>query len=66
MSKTIDEMTPNEIIQAVRARDTKIIRTLVNEGVVVRKIWTQKEVAELTGVTQGAVSRWIKKGVHAS
>lgn len=62
MSKTIEQMTPNEIIQAVRARDRRIIRALLIDGVKVKKIWSQDEAAELTGVHPTTVGRIINGG----
>jgi transposase len=62
MSKTIEKMTPNEIIQAIRAKDMRTIRALVIDGVVNKKIWTQTEVAEMVDVNVSTVNRWIHGG----
>lgn len=60
-SKIIDlnKMRAPEIINAIRSGDMKIIQTLVIDGVKNKKIWTQAEVAEMVGVNQSTVHRWI-------
>lgn len=55
----LNKMQPGVIVKAIRSGDLKTIRTLVIDGVKNKKIWTQAEVAEMVGVNESTVSRWI-------
>lgn len=57
----VTKLSPLEIIKAVRANDKKIIKTLVRDGVLAKKIWTVTEVAEMLDVNKSTVSRWINQ-----
>ena len=61
MTKPINQMTPPEILAAVRDKDLKVIKSLVTDGVKNRKIWSVEDVVELTGVPQRTVYSWINK-----
>lgn len=65
MKLNLDNYTPLEIIQAVRAKDQRIIRALVIDGVKVKKIWSQVEVANMVNVDEATISRWINGNTHA-
>ena len=54
----LSKMTPNEIIQAIREGDKKIIRKLVKEGIN-KGVWTQTELAEMLDVNVSTISRWF-------
>lgn len=61
MSNILDKMSAPQIVQAIRSNDIRTIKLLVRDGVLNRKVWTQREVAEMLGVNPSTVSRWLNK-----